>query len=264
MILKFTSIQAPNQDFIVAEVSAYLGQRLGQQAEFIVEVGWRERDALLDAGQIQIGWICGLPYVNMADQERSTIRLLAAPVMLKERYGDRPVYFSDAIVHKDSPIREFSDLRGKVWAYNEPNSHSGYNITRYQLALLEEQKGYFGKVVAAGSHHNALALILKRKIDACAIDSTVLELEIAADPTIEDQLRVIDTWGPSPIPPWTIQESVPEDLRKSIQGVLLHMHHEVEGRAILAKGLIMRFALVDDADYDPIREMARLAEGVEL
>ena len=102
-----------------------------------------------------------MPYVNKADQKQSTIRLLAAPIMLKERYGDRPVYFSDVIVHKDSPIRGFSELRGKVWAYNEPNSHSGYNITRYQLALLGEHAGYFGKVVAAGSHQNALALILK-------------------------------------------------------------------------------------------------------
>jgi len=264
MTLKFTTIQAPNQDFIVADISAYIGRQLGQKTEFVVDLGWQERESQLDAGYIQIGWICGLPYVNKADQKQSTIRLLAAPIMHKERYGDRPVYFSDVIVHKDSPIRGFSELRGKVWAYNEPNSHSGYNITRYQLALFGEIKGYFGRVVAAGSHQNALALILKRKIDASAIDSTVLELEIASDPRIENQLRIIETWGPSPIPPWIVQKSVSEDLRKSIQEVLLQMHLDDAGRAILGKGFIKRFGLVEDADYDPIREMARLAATFEL
>ncbi|MCH7588533.1 MAG: PhnD/SsuA/transferrin family substrate-binding protein [Chloroflexi bacterium] len=264
MTIKFTTIQAANQDFIVAEISAYVGQRLGRKTEFIGGIVWRERESQLDAGKIQVGWICGLPYVKKADQEQNTIRLLAAPVMRGERYGGRPVYFSDVIVHQDSAIHNFSELRGKAWAYNEPNSHSGYNITRYQLALLGEKEGYFGKIVAAGSHQNALALILKRKIDASALDSTVLELAIVADPSIEGRLRVIEIWGPSPIPPWTIHKSVSADLRNAIREVLLQMHHDVEGRAILAHGLMSRFVMVDDAHYDPIREMARLAETVDL
>ena len=69
-----------------------------------------------------------------------------------DRYGGRPIYFSDVIVHRDSPFRSFLDLRGHSWAYNEPLSHSGYGITRYHLLELGETGGFFSEVVEAGFH----------------------------------------------------------------------------------------------------------------
>ena len=55
--------------------------------------------------------------------------------MKHPRYGARPVYYSDVIVHADSSFRHFEDLRGGTWAYNEPGPHSGYNLVRYHLAM---------------------------------------------------------------------------------------------------------------------------------
>jgi hypothetical protein len=40
------------------------------------------------------------------------------------------------------------------------------------------------------------------------------------------------------------------------------MHEDAEGQALLAAGQMARMAPVQDGDYDPIREMARLAEAV--
>jgi len=38
---------------------------------------------------------------------------IAAPVLMGERYHDRPLYFSDVIVDRDSRFRSFLDLRGR-------------------------------------------------------------------------------------------------------------------------------------------------------
>jgi phosphonate transport system substrate-binding protein len=180
------------------------------------------------------------------------------------RYQNRPVYFSDVVVHRESRFQTFADLRGASWAYNEPGSHSGYNVVRYHLATLGETSGYFGQVIESGAHQTSLQMILHHQIDASAIDSTVLELEFQRDPAVRSQVRIIETLGPSPIPPWVILKSLSQELRKALREMLLRMHQDPQGRAILADGQIARFAYVEDGDYDAIRSMARQAELVTL
>src|SRR5262245_53502690 len=135
-ILKLTSCQAPNADFICQAIAQYLAAKLNIATVFINDISWQEREQLLDAGEIQVGWICGLPYIWKADKIEPQLELLAAPVMGLPRYQNRPIYFSDVVVHRDSPFQTFADLRGASWAYNDPHSQSGYNITRYHLATL--------------------------------------------------------------------------------------------------------------------------------
>jgi phosphonate transport system substrate-binding protein len=262
--ITITSLQAPNADPFIADLADYLAWQLHRPVKFICDPPWQERERLLDAGEIQIGWICGLPYTWKADQRPPLVELLAAPVMSALRYQNTPVYFSDVVVLKSAPFRRFLDLRSARWAYNEPHSHSGYNVTRWRLEQLEEYRGFFGEVIEAGSHQNALQMVLEGRIDAAAIDSTVLETEIRARPELTDSLRVLEVFGPSPIPPLVTTRSLPGELRQPLQQALLEMHRQPEGQPVLARHHLRRFALVTDADYDPIREMERLAHKVEL
>lgn len=264
MPLQITSLQADNANFTVAAIGDYLARRLGTPVEFVIDLPWQKRELLLDAGQIQVAWICGWPYVQKVDGSDPRIELLAAPVMQGARYGNRPVYFSDVVVRRDSGFSTFADLRGASWAYNEPGSHSGYNVVRYHLAVLGELSGYFGRVIESGAHQTSLQMILDGHIEASAIDSTVLEEEFRRDPSLGSRLRIVDSLGPSPIPPWVVQRSLARDLRGRLRELLLTMHHLPEGRAILSQGHMTRFAHVEDSDYDSIRHMARLADSVRL
>lgn len=261
-LLRFTSIQSPSADGVCAAIARYVSARLAVRAEFVADLSWQERERLLDEGQIQVGWICGLPYVRKVDRDPPLVRLLAAPVMQQPRYEGRPIYFSDVIVHRDSGYLTFADLRGASWAYNEPHSQSGYNVTRYHLATLGETSGYFSQVVEAGSHLRALQMVLDRRIDASAIDSTVLELELQRDPGLADRIRIVDMLGPSPIPPWVVTRSVSPEMEGALREAFLGMHEHPEGREVLAAGQMARFARVADADYDPIREMTLQAQRV--
>lgn len=262
--IRFTSLMAENADLVVDAVVRYVGDQLGAPTSFVADVPWQERERLLDGGQIQAAWICGLPYVRKVDVGNPPIELLAAPVMAAPRYGDRPVYFSDVVVRRDSPFRTFADLRGASWAYNEPGSQSGYNVVRYHLATLGETEGYFGQIVEAGAHQRSLQLILDGEIDASAIDSTVLEMEFERKPAMRSAVRVVETLGPSPIPPWVVLRRLPRELRRALRGVLLGMHQDPRGRGILTTGQLARFERVVDSDYEPIRRMARQAELVRL
>jgi phosphonate transport system substrate-binding protein len=262
--LKFTSLMAQNSEFIADAAVRYVGDRLDAPVEFVNGIPWQERQELLDAGEIHVAWICGLPYVWRADEPEPRVELLAAPVMRGPRYENRPIYFSDVVVRRDSEFQSFADLRGSFWAYNEPGSHSGYNVVRYHLATLGETSAYFGRVIESGAHQMSLKLIRDGQIDASAIDSTVLEMEFERNPAIRSQLRIIDTLGPSPIPPWVVLRSLPQERRESLREALVGMHEDLRGREILARGPVAQFARVVDSDYDAIREMFRRAESVTL
>lgn len=264
MKLRFTSSQAPNADRHISRIVAYLGKRLGVDVEYVDGQDWREREALLYTGDIQVGWVCGLPYVIEAGRPKPPVELLTAPVMAGERYQTKPVYFSDVIVRAESGIRVFADLHGKIWAYNEPHSHSGYNITRYMLAKKGFNGDFFGARVEAGSHERALRWLLRGKIDATALDSTVLETELRIDPSLAVKIRALESWGPSPIPPWVVHHSLDKRLANALRNEMIQMHSHSDGKSVLDAGGVARFALVADTDYDVIREMYLGAQRIAL
>ena len=262
-ILKFTSCQAEIAEFIGQEMAAYTAERLSMPTAFINNIAWQTREQMFDADEIQVAWICGVPYVWKADRA-AAIELLAAPVMAAKRYQGQPVYYSDIVVHSASRFQTFADLRNASWAYNEPHSHSGYHTVRFHLAQIDERSNYFGTVLESGAHQTTLQWLVDRQIDASAVDSTVLELAYERDPTLHQHLRVIGTLGPSPIPPWVIRRSVPLEMRHALRQLLLHMHEDPIGQAILARSQMACFVAVTDQDYDPIRQMLRAADGITL
>lgn len=188
------------------------------------------------------------------------VELLAAPILDGDRYQDRPVYFSDVIVARDSPARSFADLRGSSWAYNDPDSHSGYSVVLYQLATMGETTRFFSRIVEAGSHQRSIRLVANGKVAASAIDSQVLGVELREHPELKARLRVIQSLGPSPIQPVVVASRLPSSLKDDLATALTSMHRDSEARQALAYGSVKRLVPVTDSDYDPIRRMLEAIE----
>ena len=261
VVVTLASFLAENARPFYERVAGYVAGRLGEPATLLAGVDWETRHRMLDEGRIELAFICGLPYSQKFDRPDRAVELLCAPVMAASRYGGHPVYFTDVIVRRESPFRSFADLRGRSWAYNDPGSHSGYNLPRQHLLTLGETSGYFSRTVASGSHQRSIRMVLDGGVDASGIDSAVLELEEKLQPDLGSGLRVVESIGPCPIPPVVVSSRVTDDLRARLRELFLTMHGDPEGRAILTEGLLARFVPVRDADYDPIREMVRRAEA---
>lgn len=250
--LRFATYLAPNIYETYAFIVRYVGEKIGQPVRLTVGQSF---NAFAD-GQVDVGFLCGLPYTQLADSAEHAIELLAAPVLYGERYQERPIYFSDVVVRKDSPYTSFDDLRGCTWAYNQRTSHSGWNVVCCNLRQRGETPAYFGELVETGSHSRSLAHVLAGKADAAAIDSHVLDVFCLQQPEQAATLRVIDSFGPSPIPPVVIASTIDLDLKRRIQDILLTMHEDAIATDALHLGAIERFVSVCDEDYDPIRKMS--------
>jgi phosphonate transport system substrate-binding protein len=247
---------APKLLWFYRFASRYLGERL--RCPIRLSVGPACYEDL--PARADIAFVCGLPYVELRRQHGPLFEPLAAPILQGERYAGRPVYFSDVIVRRGSPVRSFADLRGRSWAYNETHSQSGYGITRFRLAQERQTKGYFCRVVEAGYHEKAIGMVASGRVDASAIDSHLLALVCRDEPELAERLRVIDTLGPSPIQPVIASRRLSASLREELRDLLCDMSNHGSGRRALDAALIDRFDPVSDATYDPIRRMLETAE----
>jgi phosphonate transport system substrate-binding protein len=255
--LRFGTYLAPNVLPVYEAIAAEVGRRLGIETDLVVETSYDScRNDVND-----VCFVCSLPYVEFERQGISPAVPIAAPVLEGGRYQGRPIYFSDVIVHRDSPFRSFADLRGRTWAYNEPLSHSGYGITRYQLVRMGETDGYFGEVIEAGFHEESIRMVARKEVEASAIDSQVLGVALRDDPALSDSLKVIDALGPSTIQPVAVSKRLSGDLREAIRSVLVTMSQEPGCREHLGVGLVERFVPVGPADYDDIRMMRDACEA---
>lgn len=260
-MLVFASYLAENARPFYQRLADHTAARLGQPVELLAGVEWEDRLQRLEQARVHLGFLCGWPYTQRADKPGRPVEVLCAPVMAAARYQDRPVYFTDVIVRRDRPWQSFADLRGRSYAYNDPDSHSGYNVPRDHLLRLGETGGYFGQVVASGGHQSSIRMVAEGAVDASGIDSTVLELELKARPELAPALRVVEAIGPNPIPPVVVPRALDPALKARLRELLLAMHRDAEGRAVLEVGLVARFTEVGDADYEPVREMVRRARA---
>src|SRR3989442_204171 len=107
--LRFLTFLAPNLFSFYQFLTRYLGAKLGIATDLSVASSYAQ------LAEADVAFVCGLPYVKVMRQHPAAVEPLAAPVLKGERYGGLPIYYSDVIVRRDSPLRSFADLRGRSW-----------------------------------------------------------------------------------------------------------------------------------------------------
>ena len=249
--LRFVNFLAANMDGVYAAIAEEVGRQLKRPIHYTPAQSSDDYD---DA-QVDVAFICGLPYVLKQQDAQPTIELLVAPVLCGQRYSEPPVYFSDVIVQQGSSYQTFEDLAGCRWAFNEEISYSGYRVVDYFLGQQGYSWDFFGDVVRAGSHQNAMKMVQEGRVDAAAIDSQAFAVEKIQRPELAEAVRVITSVGPSPMPPVVAASRLSPQLKAELRQTLLKMHQQIGMANVLRQGNIDHFGAVDDAHYDKIREV---------
>lgn len=250
--LRVATHLAPSVQPLYSFLAEHLAERLGRAVEFTVADSYERCASNVD----DVCFVCSIPYLLLSQAGRTDMRAIAAPVLAGDRYGGRPVYFSDVVVRADSRFEAFADLRGAVLAYNEPYSHSGYLVVLHHLWAIGEPIKFFGQLVEAGYHSRALRLVADGSVDAAAIDSQVLAIELRDNPELARQVRIIDTLGPSTIQPLVVsQRRLTADERRSLVAALVSVRNHPGARPFLDAALVDRFVPVDDNSYADVRLM---------
>ena len=227
----------------------YLAGRLGRKIDPIDPGNYAETNRLLQTGEADFAFVCGGPYVSGHD--RFGLELLVAPVV-----KGQTVYYSYLIVPAESTARNLSDLRGKNFAFTDPQSNSGKLVPTATLARLgHTPEQFFGSTTYTYGHDRSIQAVADRIVDGAAVDSLIWEYIAATQPTLTARTRIIERSEPYGIPPVVTSPHLPPELRKALQKALLTIHEDSQGLNILKGMNIERFVLIDDSAYDGIRRL---------
>ena len=206
------------------------------------------------AGRAHIAWYGGKTYIKAA--EIANAEAFAAGVRTGETNAN---YFTYFVVKKESKLKKFIDIKGKVLALNTIGSTSGDLIPQVEIAkinLSTTNKDHFKKVYYAGSHDACLLSVLNNKADVCGMSSRNFEARLNDKTFLMDQIRIIHKSSPVPPPPLAYSKSIPLEDRNKIKKAVLeaHKHGVIGGYG----GEMSHYIEVKDSDYNVLRDVVKL------
>jgi len=228
----------------------YVGRKLGREVELVQYTTYEEMDRALERLDLDFAFICSGPYVR--DHDSFGAELLVAP-----QVHGAPYYYSYLLVPADSPARTLADLRGKRFAFTDPNSNSGRLVPTYLLArdLGTTPEKFFGSVKFTWSHDRSIDEVRTGAVDGASVDSLIYDFLAVRKPERVKNVRILARSIPFGIPPFVSTRAADPRVKKRLREALLAMHEDPEGKRILDGMLIERFIVPVDANYDAVRDM---------
>ena len=234
-----------------AELADYLGGQLDRPAELVQRRTYAEVNALIDAGDVDLAFVCTSAYVR--GQASGSMDLLVVP----EIEGSL-VYNSSVIVPASSTARSMGDLQGGVFAFTDPMSLTGrLYASSVVLGLGHTPETFFSDIVYTYSHDDAVSAVAAGVVDGAGVDDLVLRYMIDRDPLLESRIRVIGSSPDYGIPPVVVPVTTPAALRDVLTDLLLGLDSDPAGPRILASLGVDRFVMSSDDAYSEVRDLIR-------
>jgi phosphonate transport system substrate-binding protein len=230
---------------------SYLSAHLSRPIDFVQRGSYREIGELLRQGKLDVAWVCGYPYVR----SHRFMHLLAVP-----EFEGRPTYHSYLIVPKsDTGTKSILDLRGKVFAFSDPDSNSGYLYPNYRLMLLQERpNSFFGKTFFTWAHRKVVEAVAARVANGGAVDGYIWETLARFHPELTSQTRVVERSPEFGFPPFVARAGLSPAITAQFRRVLVGMRADREGRDLLAALNLTGFVAGDEHLFDAIEHMAHV------
>lgn len=223
----------------------YLEVKLQQPVQFVQRRSYQEVVDLLLAGNIDFAWLCGYPFV----QHKPQLRLLAVPL-----FNGKPLYRSYLIVNRrDTTTRQIGDLQGKVFAYSDPNSNSGYLVPQYELLRQGiNPNRFFRKAFFTWSHRDVISAVSEGVADAGAVDGYIWETLARTAPDLVKKTRVAWKSPEYGFPPLVALRTLPDDYFTRVQAALTQMRNDNDGQLLLDKLNLDGFSVEEPGLFDSI------------
>ncbi len=168
---------------LLSLLQTYLAAQLARPVQLIKRRTYQEITALLLSGQLDAAWVCDDPYVQHEDQ----FALLAVPL-----YRHEPLYETYVIVSEGSRAQSFDDIRNSVHAFSDPDSTSGFLVTRYLLALRHTTPAqFFRTFFFTYGHRNVVRAVATGLAESGSIDGYVWDVMLEREPELINKTRVV-------------------------------------------------------------------------
>ncbi|MGD6833610.1 phosphate/phosphite/phosphonate ABC transporter substrate-binding protein [Sutcliffiella halmapala] len=216
----------------IADTVKPLADRLGEELDIEVEGRvMTDYTALIEAmgsNEVHVGFIPAFGYVLANEQ-------YGAEVILKSiRYGSG-TYKAQYIVRADSGIESLADLEGKIWAYPDAASTSGFLFPAAQLmdefdieSAQDLQTNFFKESLQAGAHDTAAVAVYEGDADvATTFDDVRTGLE-EEYPDIMEKTKILGYTEEIPNDTISVTKELDDELVQQIKDAFLSFNDDEE------------------------------------
>lgn len=240
---------------LLAELRAYLAAATDYPVELVTRRTYQEVTTLLISGQLEAAWICGYPYIQYRDQ----LDLVAIP-----EWNGKPLYQSYLIVADERKADTIHDLKGDIHAFSDPDSNSGYLVTRtlmYEEGL--EPETFFRKTLFTYGHRNVIRAVASNLAQSGSVDGYVWEVMRELEPELVSKTRVLrkSEWLGFP-PIATSRKNADSPAIQALSRALLEMNQSSQGRKVLDMLKLTGFSEPRQDVFEGIAKKVAMLRGV--
>jgi phosphonate transport system substrate-binding protein len=230
-----------------------LEKDLGISIKSVAATDYRGTIEALKFGKAQIGHLGPNSYVEASNNNYANVEPIAQMVRSNGALG----YRSCLIVHADSDMFGPEDIAGKTFAFNDPNSTSGYLVpsTFFLNEMAIDPRKYFAKVTFSGSHEASILAVANKKVEVASTNLPDLQQLVREAKVPRGALRVIWVSRLIPNDPVVVRKDLPLSLRQAVQESLVSMKSRQPDVFASAGATVGGFVKADDARYQVIREL---------
>ena len=182
-------------------------------------------------GTLDMAWLGASGYAKVHLQDPDAVE----PALVKINTDGSFGYHSIGFARADSGIESLEDMEGKVFAFGDPNSTSGYLIPSIEIpqkGYSMEPGEYFGDVVFAGGHEQTIVGVYNGDYDAGVSWADGLgewedgynsgAFRKAADSGVIDMTELVQIWKSDVIPegPIVLRTDLPEKVKVQMTGLM--------------------------------------------
>ncbi len=236
----------------------YLGRRVGRPVQFVQRRSYRDVMQLIETGDVDFAWICEYPYVQASPD---VLELVATPI-----FQGVPLFRTYIIVNRDSPFATLEDLKGRVFAFSDPESNTGFLAPRDLVAKRGHSVDRFFRLTFfTYSHAETVEAVADRVADGGAVESYVWEHLRRTKSALADRTRIIERSELYGFAPIVMRRGIAPRLGTAMRNALIGMRKDKEGAKLLVDLSLDGFGVFPSSTYDSVRAIARrLNEEVSL
>ncbi len=242
-----SAIISPAETFIYyKDILNYISKKINIQVVYKQKKTYAEINDLIVQNKIKLAFICSGSYVLMNKNEAE---ILVVPVS-----QGKPYYQAYVIANTNSKIENFSDFRGKSFAYSDPISNTGhtYIVKRLKnMGLTDKQ--YFSKTIYTYAHDISIQMVAKNLVDGATVDGLIFEYLKKNEPEKVKSIRIIEKSELFGIPPIVVPANIDKKLKMKLKDVFLNLHKDSTGAELLKKIMVDKFIEAGDTLYNSLR-----------
>jgi len=239
-------------------IMAQLEKDLGIKVKSVTGTDYRSTIEALKFKKAEIGHLGPKSYVEASNNNYANVEPIAQLQLANGSLG----YRSCLIVHSDSDMFSPEDMAGKTFAFNDPNSTSGYLVPSafFMMEMSVDPKKYFSKVTFSGSHEASILAVANKKAEVASTNLPDLQQLTREGKVPRGALRVI--WVSKLIPndPIVVRKDMPASLRSAITESLTTMKQRNPEAFKEIGAWVGNFVPADDGKYQVIRELNDVAK----